>query len=51
MKLPGTVPPKVQNVYVTPSAIAISTSMHFELDDDLGGTLAVRSAAAPAAGW
>ena len=26
MKLPGTVPPKVQNVYVTPSAIGFSTS-------------------------
>src|SRR5262245_55417040 len=27
MKLPGTVPPKVQNVYVTPSAISRSTSL------------------------
>src|SRR5690242_15801861 len=26
MKLPGTVPPKVQNVYFTPSAISRSTS-------------------------
>ena len=41
MKLPGTVPPKVQNVYVTPSAISLVDFDHFELDDDLGRLLAI----------
>jgi hypothetical protein len=39
MKLPGTVPPKVQNVYVTPSAIGLSTSMTSSSTMTLAGCL------------
>ena len=41
MKLPGTVPPKVQNVYVTPSEIGISFSTTSSSTITFAGVVAV----------
>ena len=37
---PGTLPPKVQNVYCAPSAISATSSLHLDLHDDLRGVVA-----------